>query len=96
MALFENVNLLSIDSSDGACRHIGAALIELEDTLGQNAVVTCTSGKCLWKIRKRTHNEACNLEEMTFTKPEIGKTKRMTVKPFTRNYDPRPKAAVKK
>ena len=36
-----------------------------------------------------------NLEEMTFTEPEIGKTKRMTVKPFTRNYDPRTKAAVK-
>ena len=32
---------------------------------------------------------------MTFTEPEIGKTKRMTVKPFTRNYDPRTKAAVK-
>ena len=58
-------------------------------------MVTCTSEKCLWKRRKRTHNEASNLEEMTFTKPEIGKTKRMTVKPFTRNYDPRPKVAVK-
>ena len=32
---------------------------------------------------------------MTFTEPEIGKTKKMTVKPFTRNYDPRAKAAVK-
>ena len=44
--------------------------------------VTCTS-------------EASNLEEMTFTEPEIGKTKRMTVKPFARNYDPRTKAAEK-
>jgi len=58
-------------------------------------VVTCTSEKCLCKRRKRTHNEASNLEETTFNKPEIGKTKRMTVKPFNRNYDPRTKAAVK-
>ena len=89
------MNLLSIYSSDGAYRHVGAALIELEDTLRQNAVVTCTTEKCLWKKRKRTHNQASNLEEMTFTKPEIGKAKRMTAKPFTRKYDPRTKAAVK-
>ena len=44
----------------------GAALIELEDSLRQNAVVTCTREKCLLKRRKRTHNEASNLEEMTF------------------------------
>ena len=94
-SLFDNLNLLSIYSSDGACRYIAAALIELEDTLRQNAEVTCTSEKCPWKRRKRTHNEASNLEDMTFTEPEIGKTKRMTVKPFTRNYDPRIKAAVK-
>ena len=58
-------------------------------------MVTCTSEKCLSNRRKWTHNEASNLEEMTFTEPEIGKTKKMTVKPFTRNYDPRAKAAVK-
>ena len=32
-SLFDNLILLSIYSSDGACRHIAAALIELEDTL---------------------------------------------------------------
>ena len=77
-----------------ACRHIGAALIELEDTLRQNEVVTCTGEKCVWKRRKSTHNEASNLEDMTFTKPEIGKKKKKAVKPSTRNYDLRPKAAV--
>jgi len=88
------LHLLSLYSSDGACRHIGAALIELEYTLRQNEVVTCTGEKCVWKRRKRTHNEASNLEDMTFTKPEIGKKKKKAVKPSTRNYDPRPKAAV--
>ena len=44
--------------------------------------------------KKRTHNEASNVEDMTFTKPEIGKKKKKAVKPSTRNYDPRPKAAV--
>ena len=77
-------------------RDIGAALIELEDTLRHNEVVTCTGEKCVWKRRKRTHNESSNLEDMTFTKHEIGKKKKKAVKPSTRNYDPRPnsKAAV--
>ena len=57
-------------------------------------MVTCTGEKCAWKRRKRTHNEATNLEDMTFTKPEIGKKKKKAVKPSTRNYDPRPKKAV--
>ena len=57
-------------------------------------MVTCTGEKCVWKRRKRTHNEASNLEDITFTKPEIGKKKKEAVKPSTRNYDPRPKAAV--
>lgn len=86
--------LLSLYSSDEACCHIGAALIEVEDTLRHNKVVTCTGEKCVWKRRKRTHNEAGNLEDVTFTKPEIGKKKKNAVKPSTRNYDPRPKAAV--
>ena len=57
-------------------------------------MVTCTGEKCAWKRRKRTHNEATNLEDMTFTKPEIGKKKKKAVKPSTKNYDPRPKKAV--
>ena len=57
-------------------------------------MVTCTGEKCAWKRRKRTHNEATNLEDMTFTKPEIGKKKKKVVKSSTRNYDPRPKKAV--
>ena len=38
--------------------------------------------------------KATDLEDMTFTKPEIGKKKKKAVKPSTRNYDPRPKKAV--
>ena len=70
MSLFNTLHLLLLYSSEGACRHIGAALIELEDTLRHNEAVTCTGEKCVWKRRKRIHNEASNLEEMTFTKPE--------------------------
>ena len=88
------MHLLSLYSSDGACRHIGAALIKLEDTLRQNEVATCTGEKCVWKRRKRTHNEASNLEDITFTKPEIGKKTKKAVKPSTKIYDPHPKAAV--
>ena len=60
---FNTLHLLLLYGSDGASCHIGAALIELEDTLRQYVVVTCTGDKCVWKRRKRKHNEASiNLE----------------------------------
>ena len=58
-------------SSDGACRHVGAALINLGETLRENRVVTCTGSKCTWKKKKRTHEEVTPVENMVFTKPTI-------------------------
>lgn len=34
-------------SSDGACRHVGAALINLEETLRESTVVMFTGSKCM-------------------------------------------------
>ena len=62
-------------SSDGACRHVGAALIHLEETLRENSVVTCTGSKCVWKKKKRTHEVVTPVENMDFTRATIGKQK---------------------
>ena len=63
-------------SSDGAYRHVGAALINLEETLRENTVVTCTGSKCMWKKKKRTHEEITPVENMVFTQPTNGKKKK--------------------
>ena len=39
--------------SDGACKHVTAALFNLQSTVSNNLTNTCTSEKCLWKCRNR-------------------------------------------
>ena len=73
--------------SDGACRHVGAALINLEETLRGNSVVTCTGSKCMWKKKNRTHEEVTPVENMDFTKPTIGRKKKSTCKPRATIFD---------
>ena len=83
-------------SADGACRHVGAALINLEETLREETVVTCTGRRCTWKSRKRAHTEVTCVEEMDFTKPAVGKKKKTRTKPKQSDYDPRPSYLVER
>ena len=83
-------------SADGACRHVGAALINLEETLREETVVTCTGRRCTWKSRKRAHTEVTCVEEMDFTKPAVGKKKKTRTKPKQSDYDPRPSYVVER
>ena len=83
-------------SSDGACRHVGAALINLEETVREGSVVTCTGTKCMWKKKKRTHEEVTPVESMNFTKPTIGKKKKSAWKPKATIFDPRPSYMARK
>ena len=46
--------------------------------------------KCMWKKKKRTHEEVTPVENMVFTKPTIGKKKKGTCKPKATIFDPRP------
>ena len=70
---------------------MGAALINLEETVREGSVVTCTGTKCMWKKKKRTHEEVTTIESMDFTKPALGKNKnKKTVKPKANIFDPRP------
>ena len=82
--------------SDGACRHVGAALINLEETLRESRVVTCTGSKYMWKKKKRTHEEVTPVENMAFTKPTIWKKTKGTCKPKATIFDPRPSYMVQK
>ena len=75
--------------ADGACRHIGASLIDLEATLRENVVITCTGRKCTWKQRKRTHEGMTKGSAMDFTKPTLNKEKKKRLKPRCDTYDPR-------
>lgn len=76
-------------TADGACRHIGASLIDLEATLRENVVITCTGRKCTWKQRKRTHKGMTQALDMDFTKPTMNKGKKKRPKPRWDTYDPR-------
>ena len=37
--------------NDGCCRHVAAVLFDLQSTVSNNLMSTCTSGKCEWKRR---------------------------------------------
>ena len=87
MTLFLIPNFLI--RADGACRHIGASLIDLEATLRENVVITCTGRKCTWKQRKRTHEGMTQALDMDFTKPTMNKEKKKRLKPRCDTYDPR-------
>ena len=54
---------------------MGAALINLEETLRENSVVTCTGSKCMWEKKKRTREVVTPVENMDFTRATIGKKK---------------------
>jgi len=60
---------------------VGAALINLEETVREGSVVTCTGTKCMWKKKKRTHEEVTPVESMNFTKPTIERKRRVPGNP---------------
>ena len=75
--------------ADAACQHINASLIDLEVSLRENVIITCTGRKCTWKQRKRTHEGMKQALDMDFTKPTLNKLKKKRLKPRCDTYDPR-------
>ena len=75
--------------ADGAWRHIGASLIDLEATLRENVVITCTARKYTCKQRRRTHEGMTQALDMDFTKPTLNKEKKKRLKPRCDTYDPK-------
>ena len=73
--------------SDGACKHVTAALFDLQCTVSNNLTNTCTSERCLWKRRNRKSDYAIRLEDLNFVKAEFGKEEKLHLKPY--HFDPR-------
>ena len=73
--------------SDGACKHVTAALFDLQSTVSSNLTNTCTSEKCLWKRRNRNSDYVIRIEDLNIVKAELGKEEKLHLKPY--NFDPR-------
>ena len=72
--------------SDGCCRHIAAALFDLQVTVSNNVMSTCTSGKCEWKRRSGNSDYATPLKDLRIMKAEFGKSEKNPIKPH--DFDP--------
>jgi len=66
---------------DGACKHVAAALLDLQSMVSSNLTNTCTSEKCLWKRRNRNSDYAIRLEDLNIVKAEFGKEETPHLKP---------------
>ncbi|XP_015770373.1 PREDICTED: uncharacterized protein LOC107348808 [Acropora digitifera] len=73
--------------SDGACKHVTAALFDLQSMVSSNLSNTCTSEECLWKRRNRNSDYAIRLEDLNIVKAEFGKEEKLHLKPY--HFDPR-------
>lgn len=74
--------------SDGCCRHIAAVLFDLQVTISNNMMSTCTSGKWEWKRRSGNSDYATPLKDLRIVKAEFGKSEKNPIKPH--DFDPGP------
>ena len=65
--------------SDGACKHVTAALFDLQSMVSNNLTNTCTSEKCLWKRRNRNMTMPFDWKILILSKQSL--------KPY--HFDPR-------
>ena len=68
--------------ADGACRHVAAALFDLEATIRRNELETCTSVPCVWVKRQRITENAVPMADLSIKKSEYGKEAKDCKKPF--------------
>lgn len=72
--------------SDGCCRHVAAVLFDLESTVSNNLMSTCTSGKREWQRRCGNNEYAIPCQDLKIVKAEFGKTEKDPVKSL--NFEP--------
>ncbi|XP_078355836.1 uncharacterized protein LOC144640614 [Oculina patagonica] len=75
---------------DGGCRHLAAALFDIETTVRQNSAETCTTGKCLWNKRSSKNASTVRLKDLQLSKEEYGKDPKQYPSPHFTKFDPRP------
>ena len=74
--------------SDGCCRHVAAVLFDLQVTVSNNLMTTCTSGKYEWKRRRGNSEYATPLKDLKIVEAEFGKSDKNPIKPH--DFDPVP------
>ena len=67
---------------DGLCKHVAAALFDLQATVCYNIFTTCTSEKCTWTRRQNSDKYAVRLHDLHLIKAEFGKDEKMCLKPW--------------
>lgn len=72
---------------DGLCKHVAAALFDLQATVCNNLLTTCTSTKCEWKRRVRIDVYSVQLDDLNLIKAEFGNEEKIYTKP--NKFDPR-------
>lgn len=65
---------------------MAAVLFDLQSTVSNNLMSTCTSGKCEWKRRCGNNEYAIPFQDLKIVKAEFGKTKKDPLKPV--NFEP--------
>lgn len=78
----------SKEGSDGCCRHVAAVLFDLQVTVSNNLMTTCTSGKYEWKRRRGNSEYATPLKDLKIVEAEFGKSDKNPIKPH--DFDPGP------
>ena len=68
-----SAHFFSFTSANGACRHIVAALFDMEATITRNELENFTSVSCLRVKRKRITENAVPMKYVEFQKSEYGK-----------------------
>ena len=52
------------DRADGGCRHIAAALFDLEASVRFNDLQSCTSRQCMWKKKGKRNEGSLPIQEL--------------------------------
>lgn len=75
---------------DGGCRHLAAALFDLQETLYENKRESCTAEKCQWKKRAKHNEQDIQLKDLNLSKAEYGKVNFTYPSHHHSYFDPRP------
>ena len=74
------------DRADGGCRHIAAALFDLEASVRFNDLQSCTSRQCMWKKKGKRNEGSLPIQELQTNSGGYGVTVRDSAKP--RDFNP--------
>ena len=74
------------DRADGGCRHIAAALFDLEASVRYYDLQSCTSGQCMWKKKGKRNEGSLPIQDLQTSCGNYGVTVKDSTKP--RNFNP--------